>query len=97
MSQRGSRCKMCREVIIPGARKCRHCGALQRSKAGAGLTLVFGLLLALVGGAVASVCFNANPHPQLDWQYDLGGYAGCGAVLTGILMFFFGSSSFSKR
>lgn len=66
------------------------------TKTKAGIILVSGPLIAVIGGTISSVANNAASTPQTDWFYSLWNGVGMVLILAGIGMFFFGAMQFSR-
>jgi hypothetical protein len=70
--------------------------SIEMSRYTAGYVLVAGLMVTVFGIGVCSLATGTTVTPDKDWMVDLINYAGAASAISGIAMFFFGASRFSK-
>lgn len=66
------------------------------SKLAAGVILVAGPLVALLGGDISATANNQPSTPDTDWYYSMINWCGILLILGGLGMFFYGAMRFAR-
>jgi|GEM_PF-4652906 hypothetical protein len=67
------------------------------SKTAAGVILVAGPIVALLGGDISATANNQPSTPDTDWYYSMINGFGILLILAGLGMFFYGAMKFARK